>query len=374
MPGNSQSQLLSRELLLAYRTNRSQTPQARKSRDQLQKFIRQNYGDTNPDLYPTATRLLNGIRSFNLEAFGFGVGLEREDKEQPLTPLIIHTLFGMVADITMSLGIIVAFDKLDDSWDGSDESKHLLIGLLKAAKDLNDAYSARSPNAGMSILVFLRSDIYEGLQFDDKDKHRATEVQIAWDPQLLKEMIDQRLPPGLHIDELFEEGEMRGSILPFNYLVKRTFLRPREVIQFLQECSRIAGPDANEISKEDLRQAEERYSAWKVEDLKQEYRRLHRDFEPSLEALRQGLHRYDSIEEFEAFLQERIPEIVKRLGARTVLELLFNASVIGVRLGNAGSPRFRCEDIDLVLPASGAVYVHQSLYRGLNIREKRGTG
>jgi len=349
------------------------TQEAKEARDRLRAFIHQNYGKTHPTLYPTATRLLNGIKSFNLEAFGFGVGIERTDKELPLTPMVIDALLVLIAQIARIIGIIVAFDKLDDSWDGSNESKHLLIGLLKATKDLNDRYSRQNPSSGISLLVFLRADIYEGLQFDDKDKHRATEVQIAWDAGLLKKMIEQRLQDEVTTGDLFEEGEMRGSILPFNYLVKRTFLRPREVIQFLQACANIAGRDATEISKEHIRQAEERYSAWKVEDLKQEYRRLHPDFESALEALRQGLHRYDSLEEFEKFLRGRIPQIIERIGSRPIIELLFNASVIGVRLGNAGSPRFRCEDSGLVLPASGAVYVHQSLYRGLSIREKRGT-
>jgi hypothetical protein len=109
-----------------------------------------------------------------------------------------------------------------------------------------------------------------------------------------------------------------------------------------------------------------------VEDLKQEYRRLHPSFEIILEALRQGLHRYDSIEEFEEHLKSKVGNQVEELGARRVMELLFDASVIGVRLGNSGTARYKCEDSDLVLPASGGVYVHQSLHKGLNIREKRG--
>ena len=67
-----------------------------------------------------------------------------------------------------------------------------------------------------------------------------------------------------------------------------------------------------------------------------------------------------------------MPEVIDKVGARRAMELLFDASVIGVRLGNAGVARFKCEDSDLALPASGGVYVHQSLYKGLNLREKRG--
>ena len=345
--------------------------EAKKARSRLAAFIKVNYGNEAPTLYSTASRLLKGIKSFNLQAFGFGAGLERADQEQPLTPLVIESLFEAIAAVAAHVGVVVALDKLDDSWDGSDQSKHLLIGLLKATKEVNDRFSARNPETGVAVLMFLRSDIYEGLKFDDKDKHRSAEERIAWDADLLKKMIDERLPEGVDADDLFEEGEMRGSIKPFNYIVKRTFLRPREVLQFLQECIHRAGADAREITKDQIREAEERYSTWKVEDLKQEYRRVHPDFEELLESLRQGQHRYESIKEFEDHLREAAPDVIEQLGVRKAIELLFNASVIGVRLGNSGSARFRCEDSDLVLPSSGAVYVHQSLYRGLNIREKR---
>jgi hypothetical protein len=150
-------------------------------------------------------------------------------------------------------------------------------------------------------------------------------------------MIDERLPPDVKVDDLFEPGEMRGSILPFDYIVKQTFLRPREVIQFLKECIHRAGRESIEIEKDNVREAEERYSYWKVEDIKQEYRRLYPEFENILEALRQGVHRYDSVEEFEAFLQTRLPGQMNELGVRRMVQLLFNASVVGVRLGGLGS-------------------------------------
>jgi hypothetical protein len=66
--------------------------------------------------------------------------------------------------------------------------------------------------------VFLRTDIYEGLRFDDKDKHRALEQHIVWNADLLRTMINERLTGRLEVDDLFEPGEMRGSILPFNYI------------------------------------------------------------------------------------------------------------------------------------------------------------
>jgi len=164
---------------------------------------------------------------------------------------------------------------------------------------------------------------------------------------------------------------MRGSIAPFDYIIKRTFLRPREIIQFLGEILRRCPSSGLEISKDAIRSAEERYSIWKLEDLKQEYRRSNADFEPIVEGLRQGVHRYDSIAELARQLSGRIAPILARLGEAAVAKVLFDASVIGVRLGNSGTTRFKCEDDDLALPTVGAVYVHQGLYKGLNIKEKR---
>lgn len=184
-------------------------------------------------------------------------------------------------------------------------------------------------------------------------------------------MINARLPDGISVDEIFEEGDMRGSIAPFNYIVKRTFLRPREVIQFLQECQKRSAYDAIEISKDTIREAEERYSSWKVDDIKQEYRRLFPQFDDLLEALRQSQHRYDTVEDFLGLLENRVKDLVNEFGGRDLMRRLFDASIIGVRLGNAGTARFRCEDADLLLPTDGSVYIHQSLYKGLSIRETR---
>jgi hypothetical protein len=68
---------------------------------------------------------------------------------------------------------------------------------------------------------------------------------------------------------------------------------------------------------------------------------------------------------------QKAPELVAEFGALELMKRLFDASIIGVRLGNAGTARFRCEDSDLLLPTSGSVYIHQSLYKGLSIRETR---
>lgn len=346
---------------------------AQRAIEVLRKFLSDNFGQVDPSFHDSASSILRGLSSFNLSAFGFGVGVGRDTgpQDQRLTPAVIDHLVDLLEIAVSQCRIIISLDRLDDSWDGSDESRSLLIGLLKAAKDFNDRLGAQASNVGMRVNVFLRADMYDNLTFDDKDKHRQLEEYIAWTPELLREMVGRRLPPGLTVDELFEEGEMRGSISPFNYIVKRTFLRPREVLQFLDEAQRKAGPTATFISKDNIREAEERYSKWKVDDLRQEFDKVFPDFRRLLECLRQQVHRYDSLSELEATLRERDPELVDAHGARNLIETLFDYSVIGIRIANQGSTRFKSEFTELTLPSAGAAYVHQSLYKGLAIRESR---
>lgn len=356
---------------------RAWLPGAESDIDLLKKFITDNFGQLSleKNLLSTATKVVKGLPAFNLSAFGFGVGFNKDSPErQPLTPSVIDVLLDHLCNPLGEVPILVGLDRLDDSWDGSSESCTLLIGLLKAVKDINDRFFSVSERPILRIVTFLRSDIYDGLRFDDKDKHRQTESNILWDLDLLEKMLEARLPVGATVREVFEEGLMRGNVAPFSYIVKRTFLRPREILQFVDLCIRNTDKKATYVSKDTIRDAEDTYSAWKLDDLKQELSKTSPLFESLVEALRQEVHRYDSVEELLTLLRSKVPGVLQQLGERPSLELLFDASVIGIRVGGAGSTRFKSDDPDLRLPLSGAVYVHQSLYRGLSIVEARRAG
>lgn len=348
------------------------SPEAAKAASLLQKFLSDNFGTVDPGLMQSATSIVKGLKSFNLSAFGFGVGFAKEAPDpQLLTPAVLESLINLIGVLVAECGVVVAIDRLDDSWDGSEKSRSLLIGLLKASKELNDRFRNRDSQRGLRVYSFIRSDIYDSLSFDDKDKHRSLEESISWDFELLREMVNRRLPESVTIDDVFEASEMRGSLKPFNYLLKRTFLRPREVLQFLEECMRQTPRGATEISKDQLRAAEEKYSRWKMDDLMQEFSKVLPDFSRILLCLRQEVHRYDSFADLEDLISKKEPAIFQTHGARKILEILFDCSVIGVRIANQGSTRFKAEDSNLELPSSGALYVHQSLHKGLNITETR---
>lgn len=337
----------------------------------LAQFLRENYGNETVDLKSAATKLLTGLKSFNLSAFGFGLGYSGKDgDERLLTPAVIDQLLELVGTCVSDLGVVVVLDRLDDSWDGSEDSKTLLIGLLRAAKDLNTKFHFNG-EAGLKVITFLRSDIYPLLRFDDKDKHRSLEYWITWTPSELEEMIARRLPSGATVEDILDPDKMRQSTPPFVYIVQRTFLRPREVIQYLTEAKDRGDPDATFISKDNIKSAEQTYSRWKVDDLKQEFSKAVPEFPDCLETLRQGVHRYESLTELEEWVAQKNPTMASEHGPRWIVDQLFDSSAIGVRPKKSGSIKYKSEDSDLELPLEGALYVHAGLRLGLNVTEKR---
>ena len=337
----------------------------------LSQFLSENYGDENVDLKNAATKLLTGLKSFNLNAFGFGLGYAgKEGEERLLTPAVIDQLLELVGICVREVGVVVLLDRLDEFMDGTDESKTLLIGLVRAAKDLNTRFQFDGNDKGLQIISFLRSDIYPLLRFDDKDKHRALEYSIAWTPEELAEMIARRLPEGVTMSDILDPEKMRQSTEPFAYVVQRTFLRPREVIQYLTEAKDRGDPDAPFITKDNIKDAELTYSRWKVDDLKQEFSKAIPEFSECLESLRQGVHRYLA-RGARGLGHTDEAEAGRRARPRWIVDQLFETSAIGVRPKKSGSIKYKSEDSDLELPLEGALYVHPGLRLGLNVTEKQ---
>ena len=106
---------------------------------------------------------------------------------------------------------------------------------------------AKDAGKRLSILVFLRDDIYQTLRFEDKNKvTEACTTRIEWDTErtnrTLKDLMQKRFASVLEIDEadawenVFDESEqMPGRQGKYQHMLDRTFLRPRDMIKFCNE-------------------------------------------------------------------------------------------------------------------------------------------
>lgn len=249
-------------------------------------------------------------------------------------------------------------------------------------KRVNDDYGWRefgddSGVAGVRAIAFLRTDIYEALHFDDKDKFRDTVAEISWTHEQLRDMLQQRLR-SVAVDEIFETrtNQRKGRIPKgsFNYLVSRTFMRPRDLLQFLLQL-KSDHRDAEKITKGRVDDSEVAYSRNKVDDLRNEYRRGAPWIVPALDALKQGPNKFDSRRELEERLEKRIDNSLSICGLSIsdLVDWLTEVSVLGAAPRRVATQtiRFRCEGDAVSLEGDSTAWVHPALFRGLALSEPR---
>lgn len=169
--------------------------------------------------------------------------------------------------------LVVLIDKADEVWNQTEESELMIIGLVKAVHDLNS--QLRSAH----FVLFLRSDIYDTLQFNDADKLHGGEERIRWQEDNLKHLITTRARVSAELTKTDTNAiwdmicdSQVGGIDSFHYILNRSLKRPRELIQFCNAALAEAQDKGHTFIKaEDIQDAEETFSNWKLKDLISEF-------------------------------------------------------------------------------------------------------
>lgn len=348
----------------------------------IRRFIEDNFGKITPDL-SKSKKLIGQFTGLKVGAFGASLEAQfkgTHDGPRELVPALTDAISQRLVAPLMETAWLTVLDQLDESWDGSQDKKDLLVGLLKAVKRMNDDFKWRgTPASGARAVAFLRTDIHESLEFDDKDKHRDSIEEISWNHDQLRNMLQGRLGH-VQVDSIFESAttQKKGRIAKgsFNYFVSRTFMRPRDLIQFLGDAQRTA-PDAPQITRSISIEAEGNYSRTKVDDLRNEYRRGAPWTDAAVDALKQGPNKYDTRRELEARLTQRLDASVfdnpKMRSVQDMVEWLTDISIIGAapRTVATETIQFRCEGKQVSLEGDSTTWVHPALFLGLSLSEPR---
>lgn len=348
----------------------------------IRQFLEDNFGDLSPSL-AKSSRLIVQIGSLKVGAFG--AGLEATFKndgalQRDLVPGLTDALSQHLISVMHDGSWLLLLDQLDESWDGSKDKRALLVGLLKAVKRINDDFGwFQDPQRGVRAIAFLRTDIHEALEFDDKDKSRDMTARIHWSHDQLRQMLQARLGT-VKIDHLFDSStnQKKGRIPKgsFNYIVSRTFMRPRDLLQFLINI-RDAYPDSTIITKGIVEDVEPTYSRDKLDDLRQEYRKGAPWVDSALDALKQGPNKFDSRTELEERLSFRFDkskfEPSRMASIPDLVDWLVEASVLGSapRSVQTETIVFRCEGKPVSLEGESTSWVHPALFSGLSLSEPR---
>lgn len=249
----------------------------------LRSFLKANSELDDKRLYDRLTKGIAGLQgSLSLEAFGVKLNAEKSataSSEGARAGRQLDVLEEAVSAAARDLScqahppMLLLVDQLEQIWANDADSKATVIGLLLAGKRLNSIF----PGIARCVL-FLRSDIYDMLQFSDGDKFHGDEMRIEWSPERLSELAVSRAAASL--GQTLTEEQFWRDVMPFDvegqscreYVLSRALPRPRDVIQFLNlSRDRALGRRSKRIEVGDVWSATVTFSQWKLGDLAKEY-------------------------------------------------------------------------------------------------------
>ncbi|HEY6191918.1 MAG TPA: ATPase [Bacteroidota bacterium] len=171
-------------------------------------------------------------------------------------------------------------DDLDKDW--VDQS--VVYDLIKALLDTVTDFSHRIKN--VKVVIALRENILEkilrsqGKRGPQREKYDPLYLQLFWTPEELTELIDLRVDQLLTGQYTSSEKVSHQDILPhkskyredgMTYILDRTFLRPRDLIHFLNICFK-SSVGKTAFGWDTIKSAELEYSKSRLDSVFDEWR------------------------------------------------------------------------------------------------------
>lgn len=298
----------------------------------------------------------------------------------------------------------IVIDDLDKDW--VDDS--IVYELIKALIEVINEFRTVKP---AKVVISLRSNILKRVFYKNlsrgiqREKHNHLYLQIAWSKEELKELLDKRLKELMRgqytkdyptTKDIFPDANSRNED-GFSYILDRTLMRPRDVIDFFNKCIKNADSKTT-ISREIIRMSEDEYSHERLQALNDEwnenfgsldvlysflkgyyYKFKISDIEDSakehlIDQISNDEHKYLNSELKDDFEDNgnsfEIQPILKK-----ILSILFEIGILGIKL-NSESPilyshmsysQIQHEDIH----TGTSFYVHKMFHKALKIKEKK---
>ena len=192
----------------------------------------------------------------------------------------------------------VLFDNLDEPWKNTPEMNSWLRGLILSMRQLKRDFQ------NLKLICFLRNDIFDQIsQGSDLFDAKNEIIRLNWkDDQYysLQKMISTRIAVYLKRDKpntLREFNYLWCELFPIrvplknrdvytiNYIIDRTFARPRELIQFCRLALEKSNSKVCPIPYESIFSAARDFSDWKLIDLVGEYSKTYKNIDKCILSL-----------------------------------------------------------------------------------------
>lgn len=174
----------------------------------------------------------------------------------------------------------ITIDRLDENWAEEEIRYKLIRALIETIRHFQKIRSVK-------IVVVLREDLLEKVFEETRDsgfqeeKYESLYLRIHWDRKQLEKLLDERV--SALIREQYTKQIVRlSNIIPkrlrskpaIEYILDRTFMRPRDAILFLNMCLEKAQGKAT-ISLKHIRAAEGEFSGKRLTSLNDEWGRVY---------------------------------------------------------------------------------------------------
>ncbi|PIF21769.1 P-loop ATPase, Sll1717 family [Candidatus Pantoea floridensis] len=236
----------------------------------------------------------------------------------------LNEMLSMLADYSFrdpQKHYYLLIDQLDEDWADTDTRCKFIRALIEEVKGFRKINNVK-------ILVALRKDLID-LVFDktrgagfQEEKYESYVLQIQWTKKELIELVEKRVRETFRktytndlvtIADIFPEARKGPSgISPMEYILERTLLRPRDILQFINETFRAAF-DRDKITWGLIYEAESNYSEKRLRSLKEEWGETYPSFEDTVEVLRGRTATFN----YADFSNKPYETVVTTLSART---------------------------------------------------------
>ncbi len=187
---------------------------------------------------------------------------------------IIHTLDELISDHQKPYYLVI--DRLDENWVDDQWRLRLIRALIDTARDF---YAMRHAKVIIALRVDLLERVYEttrdpGFQ---REKYDSLNLWVGWTRKQLQTVLNRRIN---HLVEqrYTNQAVVSSDVLPpkigkqdtIDYMIDRTLMRPRDIIQFFNACIRQVN-DVPTFAPKDIQRAEGEYSRDRLNALYDEW-------------------------------------------------------------------------------------------------------
>lgn len=299
----------------------------------------------------------------------------------------------------------VTIDMLDEDW----ADDRIRFKLIRALIDTVRRFKSIS---NVKIILALRQDLLDKVIYLEaspgfqEEKYRTLCLNIQWNRKDLGEVVGRRL--NQLIRRQYTKGDIcMDDIFPahvdgqptLDYMLDRTFYRPRDIIVFINECLVLAEGRAN-ISATIIKDAEAKYSTGRLQSLANEWSLILPNLLQTSKLFYGQSEHMEVSEITQFFLEEKFGELASEIRdinadpiskaldtlftengnfgsvRNFVLRQFYGTGLIGIKASatdpvswarTAGQARLNAGDIK----NSSIIYIHPMFHRALAIRGLR---